>query len=351
MKSRILAAALAAATAATLSAAALGGTAHAAGGFTDTSVQGSSFVFQHFITGPASAHGTGVVAVTGLKAVPTPPNSGGVTYKIIAGADVDGVQLSVTDTDATSTTTGVISADHSLNPGAGTHVDSVVTLSATDNFGDVAIVTVPVTVADNSVSFDSAHASLLATDEVTQLGIGDNNPDGSITFTGVNTGDGVLHFSEGNLPAGLVSGDPKLLPGTAVPGFYKDATVTATDAQGAQATGGFLLKVNGGPTATAPVPVLSHGSAVSVSNNRENVYFDTTITTWVHFQIVGPGAINGHEGWVLATAGSLNKAVYGGLLAGHTYAVFYTPVTGQGSSTQIVGTKTGHVTFVTAHNK
>lgn len=333
---------------------AMGGTAHAATGYTDTSVQGSNFVFQHYVTGPANVsnhtvQGDGVVDIDGIAAFPAPISGHGVTYAIASSTDVDGQTLAVTNGGGIITT-GILSVSGVFNHDAGASVQTTVKLTATDKYGDVAVVMLPVTVDNhNNVTIDR-HQSV-TTDDVYDLGIGDNNPDGSVSFTAKSTQDSALTFAETNLPTGLASGSPELKPGTAVPGSYKDMNVTATDAEGAVAAGTFTLTVNGGATATAPVPVLSHGSAVSVSNNRENVYFDTTITTWVHFQIVGPGAINGHEGWVLATAGSLNKAVYSGLEAGHTYAVFYTPVTGQNSTTQIVGTSTGHVTFITTRNK
>lgn len=343
-------AAPAAAVAVMAGAAGLAQSAAASTGYADTSVQGSNFVFEHYVTGPAKVDATpivpGTVDVTGLKAFPAPSSGGGVVYKITSNPDVDGVTLSVTDTDLTFSTTGVISADGSLNHAAGTSVATIVKLSATDKFGDVATITLPAVVRDNSVTYDTAHADELATDEVYDLGVTDDNPTGSVVFTGKNTGDAALTFSEANLPAGLASGNP-LLPGTAVPGTYKDQTVTASDATGASATGTFLLKVNGGAAPAAAVPVLSHGSATYVSPNRENVEFATSLTTWVEFQIAGPGPIGGKVGWVLAKSGSLNQAVYSGLEANHTYAVYYKPVTGKGSTTQIVGTKSGqHVTFI-----
>lgn len=338
------------------------GTAHAATGFTDTSVQGSLFVWQHhlntdavsFTAGTDERGGPAAVVVGGIKVdsvFPNPDNA--ITYSLVSATPTDGLHVAVTTLGDVHTGYGAaITVSGNLNQGAHFPVASVVTLDATDTYGDVVVIHAPVELGNNHVSVDTNGDDKLTVDTVYDLGILDNNPDGSITFSGKNTDATALTITEANLPAGLVSGNPLKGNGaTAVPGQYKDQTVTATDAEGAQATGEFLLQVNGGPTATAPVPVLSHGSAVSVSNNRENVYFDTTITTWVHFQIVGPGAINGHEGWVHAIAGQLNAGVYGGLLAGHTYAVFYTPVTGQGSTTQIVGTSTGHVTFVTTHNK
>jgi hypothetical protein len=283
---------------------------------------------------------------TGFGPVPTPA----VTYAVTAGSDVDGVTLTASNTSVTVPSTGVIIASGALNPGAGTSVDALVTLSATDTDGDVAVVTVPVIVtrvgAGAVVSIDTPLvASELTTDEVNAISNVNNNTDGSVTFAAKDTDDLAIAIGESNLPAGLVSGNP-LLPGTATPGGYNDLQVTATDAKGATATGSFELLVNGGATPVAPVPVLSHGQATYVSATRENVAFDTSITTWVHFQISGPGAIDGHEGWVHAVAGSLNKAVYSGLEANHTYAVFFTPVDGKGSTVQIVGTKTGHVTFI-----
>jgi hypothetical protein len=329
---------------------ALGAVASAnAAGFTDTSVQASNFVFQHHIVNVATAAnatpgGVQVVDVTGLQAVPAPASGRTVTYAITGGADVDGVMLSVTNSGATTLVTGVISANGSFNAGATPPVADTVTLTATDQFGDVAVVTVPVKVGPgDNVSLGTGS---VLTDEVLQITATNQNTDGSVLFAAKDTADvPTSAISESNLPGGLVSGNP-LLPGTAVPGFYNDLQVTATDAAGAKATGAFLLKVNGGPTPPAPVPVLSHGAATFVAPTRENVSFDTTITTWVHFQIAGPGAINGHQGWVHAIAGQLNTGVYSGLEPNHTYAVFFTPVDAQGSSNQIVGTRTGHVTFI-----
>ena len=101
------------------------------------------------------------------------------------------------------------------------------------------------------------------------------------------------------------------------------------------------------PPKPAAAPVLSHGYAQDVPGkpSRQVVHFTSDSATWVHFQIAGPGPINGHEGWVHAKAGD-NEGVYSGLSgAHHTYAVFYTPVASQGS--EIPTGNEGHVTFVT----
>ena len=238
----------------------------------------------------------------------------------------------------------LVATGHPSNGGA--NADGLIVLTATDTDGDVAVVTVPVKVgpASNTVSYNTAGGGVLTDEIKTVTDVNQNGP-GSVLFSATDNLNATVAIGETNLPAGLVSADP-LEPGTAVPGTYNDLAVQATDTNGAEGTGAFLLKVNGGPAPVAPVPVLSHGSATYVAATREDVSFDTTITTWVHFQIAGPGAIDGHQGWVHAVAGQLNTGVYTGLEANHTYAVFFTPVEGDGSSVQIVGTRTGHVTFI-----
>lgn len=103
----------------------------------------------------------------------------------------------------------------------------------------------------------------------------------------------------------------------------------------------------------APVPRLSKGHAVSISPVREDVYFTQSgVASCDHFTIAGPGAINGHQGWVNGKIG-LNEAVYGGLEAGHGYTVFYQPVTGSCAlhgTTAVPGSHFGYVYFETAAN-
>ena len=95
-----------------------------------------------------------------------------------------------------------------------------------------------------------------------------------------------------------------------------------------------------------PVPRLSGGHAVFIGTSRENVYFvQSGAASWDHFTIVGPGAINGHQGWVNGKLG-LNAAVYWGLEYRHGYTVFYQPVTGRGSTTPVPGSHWGYVYFV-----
>jgi len=327
--------------------AAVGG-AHA-DGFADTSLQ-ASFVAQHTITGTAVAVNSGSgVRVSGLLGDEGgfgPGTDRHVTWALKSGSPLDGVTISVTTIAVGAVSDAVLTAVGNPTNGSANKNGPVV-LTAIDTDGDVAVVTVPVTVpfpVPNAVQVNLGGGGVL-TDEILTVTSANQNGPGSVLFSATDNLSAAVSITETNLPGGLDAANP-LLPGTAAPGTYNNLAVVATDVNGAVGTGGFLLKVNGGPAPVAPVPVLSHGAATFVAPTRENVVFDTTITTWVHFQIAGPGAINGHQGWVHAIAGELNTGVYSGLEANHTYAVFFTPVTAQGSTTQIVGTRTGHVTFI-----
>jgi hypothetical protein len=90
---------------------------------------------------------------------------------------------------------------------------------------------------------------------------------------------------------------------------------------------------------------LSHGFANSTAPTRETVCFTQSAPSWDEFVIIGPGAINGHKGWIYAQAG-LNCGYYSGLLAGHGYTSDYTPVTARGSEQQVAGSHGGYVYFV-----
>lgn len=99
----------------------------------------------------------------------------------------------------------------------------------------------------------------------------------------------------------------------------------------------------------SPPPVfirLSHGQATATSPNRETVSFTQSgAASWDEFVIVGPGAINGHKGWIYGNLGT-NFGYYSGLKANHGYTVYYTPVEGKGSDVQVPGSRSGSVYFV-----
>ena len=166
------------------------------------------------------------------------------------------------------------------------------------------------------------------------------NANGEVSFATVPSGAAEALT---NGPAGAAFGNGVLSAGTAVPGNYKNVAVTAKDAAGATSVESFNVVVR---AVYAAVPRLSGGHAVFIAPPRENVYFiQSGAASWDHFTIVGPGAINGHQGWVNGHLG-LNAAVYGGLEYRHGYTVFYQPVTGQGSTTPVPGSHWGYVYFV-----
>jgi hypothetical protein len=171
-----------------------------------------------------------------------------------------------------------------------------------------------------------------------------------------NLNDGGIHPSGG--PQSL-SGWPEqafvpqlpsgeLTDGNFVYTYTTSAGESWTDSSTDNPAGG-LVKDGNITGLLAPPPVvirLSHGHGTSTAPTRETVSFQQSgAASWDEFYIVGPGAINGHKGWVNAKVG-LNFGYYSGLLANHGYTVYYTPVTSRGSDTQVPGSHGGHVYFV-----
>lgn len=117
------------------------------------------------------------------------------------------------------------------------------------------------------------------------------------------------------------------------------ATITATDAYGQTGTATIGYTVYPKPV---PVPVLSHGKGVATAPTRETVTWQQTIPSWEKFVIVGPGAINGHVGWVPP---GTEIGYYSGLEAHHGYTATFTPYTAKGGS-PIPGARPGAVYFV-----
>ncbi len=98
-----------------------------------------------------------------------------------------------------------------------------------------------------------------------------NNTTGAVQFTGTVTVQScAVAFSESNLPAGLVSGNP-LVPGSAVPrtgdNFYGGVVYTATDPLGSTFSGTFDLHVFGHPVVPPPPPMGNFGDEVNPFGN------------------------------------------------------------------------------------
>ena len=246
-----------------------------------------------------------------------------------------------------------------INPGTGLLSPiGVVSSPATVTFtveateiGGFARAVATVTVTQGNVPGDNSVSIVL--DTVT-LNAPTNNPDGTVTFTTnpANLPDTFVAVAPlGPLPAGVIVNGQNISAGTAVQGDYKLISVSAKDTSGATATEAFNLVVK---PFFAGVPVLYGGHAnEGVNPSREDVFVGLrNVNACLHFQIVGPGKINGHEGWVPAHVGE-NEAFYGGLLQHHGYTVNYEAVTGPAdcsphSTTLWPGSRTGYVFFRTA---
>jgi hypothetical protein len=169
--------------------------------------------------------------------------------------------------------------------------------------------------------------------------------DASIQVFGSTTSsDKALTYSTTGLPGGLsLNASTGLITGTptttATGGIV---TVTVADFGGVQASTSFGITVH--PAATAPAPVtvvLSGGHVAAISNNRAQVAWTAKpapATESYKVELVGPNFPGGRFNTIKQT-----DAFYSGLAAGHTYAVYVTPLDANGKANGA----TGHVTFVT----
>src|SRR3984957_323372 len=196
--------------------------AQAATIWTDTSLQATAVAST--CTNPA--------AVTGVAAAKT------LTFTAVSGTSFSGAALGTGTSmfDATLTTKTARSIVVTGTTGTGGADVKIKIMQG----GCVGAETVLVTETGGNLTGGTP-----ALDVITAITRFNNNTTGAVDFSATPSST----FTEGNLPAGLVSGSPSLRPGSAVPGTYGGMTVTATDAAGAVATGSFGLKVNGHQTA------------------------------------------------------------------------------------------------------
>jgi hypothetical protein len=281
------------------------------------------------ISGVTGTFGTSATSVVGSTAVQVPT--------------ADAIQLGATNNlgAAISWSSSNLPSGFSLSAGgalslATAPVTAAVTFTVKATAGSaVAFATVNVGVGANTTPAEDG-VSVAPDTVVLNAPV---NANGQVSFPTVPSG---VAETLANGPAGAAFSNGVLSAGSAVSGSYKNVAVTAKDAAGATAVETFDAVVR---PIYAPVPRLSGGHAVFIATARENVYFvQSGAASWDHFTIVGPGAINGHQGWVNGHLG-LNAAVYGGLEYRHGYTVYYQPVTGQGSTTPIPGSHWGYVYF------
>ena len=316
------------------------GVALAVGGSANAATQAAPTPIGYTVAA-TSAHSDSISGLTGTFGTPATSVVGSTAVQV---PTADAIQLGATDSQgaAISWSSSNLPSGFSLSAaGALSLATAPVTASVTFTVkatqgSAVAFATVNVGVG---ASATPAEDSISVTPDTVVLN-SPVNANGEVSFATVPSGAAEALT---NGPAGAAFGNGVLSAGTAVPGNYKNVAVTAKDAAGATSVESFNVVVR---AVYAAVPRLSGGHAVFIAPPRENVYFiQSGAASWDHFTIVGPGAINGHQGWVNGRLG-LNAAVYGGLEYRHGYTVFYQPVTGQGSTTPVPGSHWGYVYFV-----
>jgi hypothetical protein len=156
-----------------------------------------------------------------------------------------------------------------------------IVVDATDKNGNAEALEIPISLLPGDILLQGIAYTL-----VTVSGLTDANVSGDVKFsaTSSETGDSVS-FAESNLPAGLSSGSPALsyLGGTAAPGNYSGAVVTATDSDGAALKGTFGLTVEANAVSG------SYGDEVNRFGNgfdsfRQHQYPGAIIAGWTATQ-------------------------------------------------------------------
>jgi hypothetical protein len=174
--------------------------------------------------------------------------------------------------DATLTTTNI----HRLVLTAGGFGSGSATLkftikSAATGVTCTAAETVNVTETGGALA-ESAKPTSVPSETPVTVRLFNNNATGAVEFTGAVTPTGAcsLTFSQSNLPAGLVSGNP-LVPGSAYPRTYSGVVYTATDPLGSTFSGTFSLHVFGHQVVPPPPPG-NYGDMVNPFGNGFDVY-------------------------------------------------------------------------------
>jgi hypothetical protein len=156
-----------------------------------------------------------------------------------------------------------------------------IVVDATDKNGNAEALEIPISLLPNGILLQGVAYTL-----VSLSGLTDSNVSGNVKFsaTSSETGD-TVSFAESNLPAGLSSGSPELsyLGGTAAPGNYSGAVVTATDSDGAVLKGTFDLTVEANAVSS------SYGDEVNRFGNgfdvfRQHQYPGAIIAGWTATQ-------------------------------------------------------------------
>jgi hypothetical protein len=156
-----------------------------------------------------------------------------------------------------------------------------IVVDATDKNGNAEALEIPISLLPHDILLQGAAYTL-----VSLSGLTDSNASGDVKFNATSSESGdTISFAESNLPAGLSSGSPALsyLGGTAAPGTYSGAVVTATDSDGAALKGTFDLTVEANAVNS------SYGDEVNRFGNgfdafRQHQYPGAIIAGWTATQ-------------------------------------------------------------------
>jgi hypothetical protein len=152
---------------------------------------------------------------------------------------------------------------------------------ATDRNGNAEALEIPISLLPHDITLQGAAYTLVSLSSLTG-----SNVSGDVKFSATSSESGdTITFAESNLPAGLSSGNPALsyLGGTAAPGNYTGAVVTATDSDGAALKGTFTLTVEANAVSS------SYGDEVNRFGNgfdvfRQHQYPGAIIAGWTATQ-------------------------------------------------------------------
>jgi hypothetical protein len=194
-----------------------------------------------------------------------------LSFTAPSGEFVTSPVLAAGSTDATLTTHAhslVLTSGSNTVTGKGTLTFTI--NSATSGVTVTAAETVNFTESSGTLG-ESATPTSVPGEKVT-VSVFNNNATGNVEFTGaVTVQSGPVAFSQSNLPAGLVSGNP-LVPGSAAPrtgaSAYTDVGYTVTDPLGSTFSGTFDLHVFG-HVATQPG---NYGDMVNPFGNGFDVF-------------------------------------------------------------------------------
>jgi Putative Ig domain len=152
---------------------------------------------------------------------------------------------------------------------------------ATDKTGNAVALEIPISLLPHYILMQGAAYTI-----VSLSGLTGSNVSGDVKFSATSSESGdTITFAESHLPAGLSSGSPALsyLGGTAAPGNYSGAVVTATDSDGAALKGTFDLTVEANAVGG------SYGNEVNRFGNgfdafRQHQYPGAIIAGWTATQ-------------------------------------------------------------------